>query len=212
MYLLVSIHVNPAIKMILKNQYFVQIAAIFTLFIYFVAANSCDSSIPGVRTAILEPIQPIFNPEAPTQAIGGGSEQMLAQTFTVGRDGILTGIYLPIGCSDGILKIEIRNVEDEVPGPTILAENSFEADDIRSQVGVFERFRFSEVSVTAGQQLSFVLKNESGSCGMSRGPAGDSYTGGEAWFDARPNPPGWRPLTIGTGIHDLVFLMLMELE
>ncbi|MCC5907319.1 MAG: hypothetical protein JJU13_13995 [Balneolaceae bacterium] len=174
--------------------------------------TSCDIPDDEITGIILEPIQPVFDADSPTQAIGGSSEQMLAQTFTVERDGNLAGVYLPIGCSDGTLEIEIRNVEDDIPGSTLLAENSFVADDIRSGVGVFERLRFPEVSVTAGQQLSFVLKNETGSCGMSRAPTGDSYTGGEAYFDARPNEPGWRPLTIGTGIHDLVFLMVMELE
>jgi hypothetical protein len=174
--------------------------------------TSCDIPNNEITGIILEPIQPVFDGDSPTQAIGGGSEQILAQTFMVERDGSLTGIYLPIGCSDGTLEIEIRNVEDDLPGSTLLAENSIEAGDVRSGVGVFERLRFPEVSVTAGQQLSFVLKNESGSCGMNRALEGDSYTGGEAYFDARPNEPGWRPLTIGTGIHDLVFLMVMELE
>ena len=174
--------------------------------------TSCDMPENEIKGTILEPIQPIFDTDGPTQAIGGSSEQILAQTFTVERDGTLTGIYLPLGCADGALKIELRNIEDELPGADILSENSFEADDVMSEVGVFERFRFPGVSVTSGQELSFVLKNETGSCGMSRGPEGDSYTGGEAYFDARPNEPGWRPLTIGTGIHDLVFLMIMELE
>ena len=173
---------------------------------------SCDMPGSDERSAILEPLQPIFTTGTPTQAIGGNSEQMLAQTFTVQRDGYLTGIYLPLGCSDGVLDIEIRNVDENLPGTVVLAENSYEADEIRSEVTVLELFRFPEVSVEAGQKLSFVLKNDNGSCGMSRAPEGDTYTGGEAYYDARPNAPGWRPLTIGTGIHDLVFLMVMELE
>ena len=186
--------------------------SIIFLPICFLLLVSCDEPRTEKRSVILEPIQPIFNAEAPTQAIGGNSEQMLAQTFTVQRDGVITGVYLPIGCSDGILAIEIRNVVDDIPGSTVISENSFEANEIRSDVGVFEQLHFPEISVTAGQRLSLVLKNDTGSCGISRGPEGDPYTGGEAWFDARPNAPGWRPLTIGTGIHDLVFLVVMELN
>lgn len=174
--------------------------------------TSCDSPEGDGYSIILEPIQKFFDAEGPTQAVGGNSEQMLAQTLTLERDGNLTGIYLPIGCTNGTLEIEIRNVEDGLPGSTLLAKNTYDASGIRSEVGTFERFHFPKVSVTAGQRLSFVLKNESGSCGLSRGLAGDLYTEGDAFFDARPNAPGWRPLTIGTGIHDLVFLMVLEMK
>ena len=169
--------------------------------------------MPGnvLRSTILEPVQPVLTFGTPTQAIGGNSDQILAQTFTVQRDGFLTGIYLPLGCSDGILNIEIRDVEENLPGTVVLSESSYEADEIRSGVTIFELLRFPEVSVEAGLKLSFVLRNDSGSCGMSRAPEGDTYSGGEAYYDARPNAPGWRPLTIGTGIHDLVFLVVMEL-
>jgi hypothetical protein len=213
LYLLVqfSILLNPTDMNNLSKRSYLCFSIIFLPF-YILLLISCDEPRTEMRAVILEPIQPIFNTEAPTQAIGGNSEQMLAQTFTVQRDGVITGVYLPIGCSDGALDIEIRNVDDDTPGSVILTGNSFEADEIRSGVGVFERLRFPEISVIAGQRLSFVLKNDNGSCGMSRGPVGDSYTGGEAWFDARPNAPGWRPLTIGTGIHDLVFLVVLELD
>ena len=117
---------------------------------------SCDMPGSDERSTILEPLQPIFTTGTPTQAIGGNSEQMLAQTFTVQRDGYLTGIYLPLGCSDGVLDIEIRNVEDNLPGTVVLSESSYTADEIRSDVTVFELFRCPELSVEAGLKLSFV--------------------------------------------------------
>ena len=58
--------------------------------------------------------------------------------------------------------------------------------------GVFQSFRLrGRLDVVVGQQLAFVLSNAEGSCGLASAPAGDSYASGEAFFDARPNPPGW---------------------
>lgn len=182
------------------------------LMAFFINTTACEDPRSDENRAILEPVQQNLDATSGTSAIGGGSEQMLAQTFTIEREGTLAGIYLPIGCSDGILEIEIRNVEADEPGSIVHSSQVFEADDIVRDVSVFERFRITALTVAAGDRLAFVLKNESGSCGMARGPVGDSYTGGEGYFDARPNAPGWRPLTIGTGIHDLPFLIVLELE
>jgi hypothetical protein len=55
-----------------------------------------------------------------------------------------------------------------------------------------------------GTQYAFVLQS-SGSCGLMPGPVGDPYAGGDAYFDAAPNPPGWYSISIGTDRFDLGF-------
>ncbi len=178
--------------------------------VFILLASACEDLRTEGKVTILEPVQHVLDAETGTNAIGGGSEQILAQTFTIERNGNLTGIYLPIGCSDGNLEIEIRNVEADELGSTVHSSEVFSADDIVRDVRVFQLFALPFLSVSAGDQLAFVLQNESGSCGMARGPEGDSYRGGEGFYDARPNAPGWRSITIGTGIHDLPFLIVLE--
>ena len=196
-----------AIKTLFKT-----ICCLILLSVFILHASACEDLRTERKVTILEPVQHVLDAETGTNAIGGGSEQILAQTFTIERNGNLTGIYLPIGCSDGNLEIEIRNVEAGEPGSTVHSREVFSADDIVRDVSVFQLFSLSSFSVSAGDRLAVVLQNESGSCGMARGPEGDSYSRGEGFYDARPNAPGWRPLTIGTGIHDLPFLIVLEAD
>lgn len=175
-------------------------------------ATACDGAPqPGTNETILEPIQPGFAPAAPTHAIGGASEQQLAQTFTIVRDGTLAGVFLPVGCGSGQLEIEIRNVEGDEPGTTVLGSQHFSAESIVTDVTVFKLFRLPGLPVSAGDRLAMVLRNPTGSCGMASGPEGDPYPGGEAFFDARPNPPGWLRL-FGRGVNDLAFQVMLEVS
>jgi hypothetical protein len=48
--------------------------------------------------------------------------------------------------------------------------------------------------------------SSAGDCAVWAGPVGDPYTGGHAWFDARPNAPHvWVRANVGTGRDDLPF-------
>lgn len=170
---------------------------------------SCIGSRTG--ETILEPIQPVIVSSAPTQAIGGSSEQKLAQTFTINREGILTGVFLPLNCSSGELDVEIRDVAGNEPGTAVLSSGSFNAESIVTEVTVFKLFRLPDVAVSNGDRLTLVLTNSSGTCGVSSGPIGDLYTDGEGFYDARPNPPGWpRFLDFDSTAQDLAFQVLLE--
>lgn len=99
-----------------------------------------------------------------------------------------------MGCESGRLNIQIVSLTPEgLPGNTVLGRSSINARRLPNIAdGGFQKLRIrGRVNVTAGQKLAFTLSNMTGSCGVVSAPAGDSYSGGEAFFDARPNPPGW---------------------
>jgi len=64
--------------------------------------------------------------------------------------------------------------------------------------------------VAPGDVYTLVLRNTGGSCGLLRGPEGDPYAGGEGFFAARPNPPGWIPFSATETRLDLPFLVVVR--
>jgi hypothetical protein len=143
--------------------------------------------------------QPLIDLSSPTTtAIGGASEQKLAQTFTVGIDGRLAGVGIPVGgCQGGVLEIEVQGLgADGLPDGVTRVRKSIDTAGLPSPVPAsFVEIRLPRrLAVAAGDTLAVVLSNETGSCGLAQSPDGDTYTAGRAFFDARPNPPGWLPL------------------
>jgi len=146
-------------------------------------------------------------------AIGGGSEQKLAQVFTAGRGGRLTHVTLPIGCQPTeVLRVSIQETTAGVPNGNILSDLSlpgtiFPPTAPSPGVG----FRIVELRrrprLLAGQQYAIVLEAGSVSCYVYPGPVGDSYPAGSGYFDARPNGPGWLPILPN---NDLPFQTFME--
>lgn len=127
-------------------------------------------------------------------AIGGSYEQVLAQTLTVEIGGNIDGVYLPVGCSDGALYLEVRDVVAGEPGPTVLDSQLVPAH----LLPLTQRFKFiafkGGAKVRAGDEIALVLSNPKGECGIARSRLSSDYAGGHAFFDSRPNPPGtWIP-------------------
>lgn len=185
----------------------------FTLALSFVLiASLAHGQSPSV---FVDQMQPIIDETVGGLAIGGASEQQLAQTVTVARDGHLRGVFLPIGCESGRLAIEVRNVDlTGAPGAVVLARHMFDSEDVTPIGPIFRYFKLgndSDLSFTAGARFAIVLRNPTGSCGIFRGPALDSYTRGAGFFDARPNPPGWIPFSETETRLDLPFMTVMKL-
>jgi hypothetical protein len=156
-------------------------------------------------------MQPDFDAEVGPLAVGGPSEQMLAQTLTATIGGRIIGVFLPIACSSGKLEVELRDVENGGPGSTILTTGSTGAAHLPPLGPYFRLLAVSGGPVVApGDMYTLVLRNTEGSCGILRGPEGDSYPGGEGFFDARPNPPGWIPFSATETRLDLPFLMVVR--
>jgi len=158
-------------------------------------ATAAVAQPPGLH---VDQEQPAIDAGSLTLAIGGPSEQMLAQTVTVGLDGRLAEVRFPIGCEDGVLDVEIQGTTATgEPDGVVLVRRSFAASRLPGVVpATFETLGLPRrLAVSPGDTLAIVLRNDSGSCGLASPPAGDTYPGGQAFFDARPNPPGWLPLS-----------------
>jgi len=153
----------------------------------FLAALAGSAGAAGT----LDQQQPVVDLAVGGFAIGGFYEQKLAQTFTAGVSGQLVEVQVPASCDTGSnLLVSIYGASNGLPSATLLASQSVNSAAL-SGGGVFNAVDFSSpATVTAGSQLTIVLTS-TGGCGIFQGPAGDSYSGGNLYFDSRPNPPGW---------------------
>jgi len=159
---------------------------------------------------------PILDQEQPTIdtspgfvfAIGGGSQQKLAQVVTPGRTGNLTELDLSLAC-DGDLTIQVQGVSGAKPSGTVLGTLITTAP-VPFPTSFRSFVLLSPIAVTAGVPYAIVLSS-TGSCGIWPGPVGDPYVGGNAFFDSRPNPAGvWEPLSLGNGREDLPFRTFVD--
>lgn len=153
----------------------------------------------------------IANPIPFTLAVGGSSQQRLAQTLTVEVGGQLAGVFLPISCANGRVLVEIRDVKGDLPGARILASQSVRAADLDAP------FRFTFVDMrskhvfTPGMQVAIVVGNDKGSCGLAPAPVSVAYAGGRGSFEALPNPAGFIPFSDFPGTaDDLPFQLVLE--
>jgi hypothetical protein len=139
---------------------------------------------PLVAASQVDQQQPVIDITVGGLAIGGGSQQKLAQVVTVGISSFLTEVRFPIA--------------DEEPNGIVLNSETFAGEELPAYAPnpvSFRSFSFSRPTMfLAGDQLAIVLKSSGSSalegCGIFQGPAGDSYARGRAFFDARPNPEG----------------------
>jgi hypothetical protein len=153
----------------------------------------------------------IENPIPFTLAVGGSSQQRLAQTLTIEVGGRLAGVFLPISCANGKVLVEIRDVKGDLPGARILASQSVRAADLDAPF----RFTFVEMKsrlvFTAGSQVAIVVSNDSGSCGLAPAPVSVAYAGGRGSFEALPNPPGFIPFSdFPATADDLPFQLVLD--
>jgi len=175
-------------------------------------AGMAAAPAPVTAQAVLDQEQAAFvsMPDGPHLAIGSDSEQKLAQTVTAGRNGALSRIDLPVACvGSGDLVVRITDVtRGGEPGSRVLSTTRVPAERLLGTVPP----SFSEipldapVTMTSGQRFAITLEVAGPRCTLSAGPDGDPYGRGTAFFDARPNPPGWAPLrSISSPYDDLPF-------
>lgn len=175
----------------------IAVAGIFVLFAatVFAAAPVLDQSAPADPAAAL------------TWAVGGPSNQFLAQTLTVGLGGRLVEVRVPIGgCGGGTVIVEIRDVDPSTgePGTTVFVSRSYDADFFPGVVSTeFQPLRLGgRAGVSPGDRLAIVLSNPTGSCGVQMGPAGDPYAGGRGYSSDDLAPGTWIPISTGVGATD----------
>lgn len=144
--------------------------------------------------------QPIIDASVGGLAIGGTSDQILAQTVTAGIAGDITEVRFPVACASGALVVEIQGVTATgQPDGVVRASTSIAAASLPAFFPAPPEFRglsfSSPASIGVGDRFAIVLDNPTGECGVFQGPVGDPYAGGSGFFDARPNPVGvWEPL------------------
>ena len=145
---------------------------------------------------------------ADNMAVGGAFHQRLAQTLTVEVGGTLEGVFLPIGCGsnagNGKITVEIHDVAGGQPGPTVLASRKVAPGEFDSPNA---RFTFVPIpgalALAAGQQIAVVIERAKGEdCACHQSPVGSDYPGGQGFFEALPNPPGWVPFSTFPGTPD----------
>jgi len=104
----------------------------------------------------------------------------LAQTFTVGVNGTLDAVNLPVFCSSGNLTVSIRRLSGSNPSnaSTDIIDTVTLTDNLDPDGLLF--VDLNDVPVTSGQQLAIAVAS-SGSCGWSTANSG-SYPDGSGRF------------------------------
>lgn len=162
----------------------------------------------GVGAAFVAQFGDEFDQQQPTidqtqdgMAIGGASQQKLAQTVTAGAAVQLSEVRLPIACTpnaDLILSIQGVTATGE-PNGVVLSTRTFAGATLPAfspAPAAFRGFALpTPLQLTAGMKYAIVLTSTgltaSENCASFRGPVGDPYSGGNMHFDARPNAPQW---------------------
>lgn len=134
--------------------------------------------------------QPQIGDTSLVLAIGGSWDPKLAQVVTSPVTGELVDVWLrPAG--GGSVQLDIEDVTGlGAPGGVSLLSQTLDFE--MPPPTALVRFALeTPVALEAGARFAIVLHGGLGA--IYRGPEGDPYPGGSAWFEALPNPPGWVP-------------------
>jgi hypothetical protein len=144
----------------------------------------------------IDQAQPVIDATVGSLALGGTNEQMVAQVFTAGITGDVTGVMVPIEPVSGALILELRDAPGGIPGSQLLSSETFSIANLPAADA--DGFRPLSLAVSvpcaAGSAYALVLKATDQAAGggftLRQGPVGDPYPRGGAFYDARPDPPG----------------------
>lgn len=143
--------------------------------------------------SMIDQQQPIIDTTIGGLGVGGASQQRLAQVVTQGVTGFLTEVRFPVACSSGDLVVEIQGAEADRPNGIVLTSQTVPGATLPTFFPSPPSFRSLALStpvlLSSGDRFAIVLSS-AGACGVFRGPTGDSYPGGNLFFDARPNAAG----------------------
>ena len=155
-----------------------------------------------IACTMVDQEQPVVDFAALPLAIGGNSEQELAQTFTAGSTGLLCGVELSLICSSadssGEITVAIFDAMAGKPGPNMLVEKTVLAASIppATVVDPLSALFAFDVPLMVDQDTVYTIvitidPQGAGTtpCGLNQGPLGDSYAGGDGFFTALPNDP-----------------------
>lgn len=160
-----------------------------TLIFAMISGLLALSKTLGQAVGDVDQEQPIIDVTVGGAAIGGSSEQKLAQMVTPGVSGLLTEVRLPVACDSAAdLRVEIQGVANGKPDGNVFATELFDGADLppffqTPGVVTLRSFTFSAPAmVEAGQPFAIVLfamgSSPLNGCGVFQGPEGDSYPAG----------------------------------
>ena len=135
---------------------------------------------------VLDQEQPLIEPAHGTRALGGATEQKLAQSVTAGISGRLVEVHVPVACGSGEVILEIFGVSDSgAPASPAVAREILPAAEFArlTDPPAFHRFVIDPAPrFAAGDRFMIALRDKSGACEMWLSPAGDTYPPGDGWF------------------------------
>lgn len=142
-------------------------------------------------------------------ALGGSVSQQLAQSFTLHRKGRLSHVMLPISCQPkAVVHVTIEKTSAGAPNGSVLAHEAvpgYVFTSIPTPAIGMRMIEFTSPAELGPGQYAFTLTAKDGDCGVYPGPGGSSHGGGQGWFIADGNPPGWIELFDAGGVRDLAF-------
>jgi PASTA domain len=175
-----------------------------------VAATALALTTAAAADPVLDQWQPVFGSTL-SLGIGGGprSDQKLGQVVTAGIAGRVSAVGLVVACDGGSgLLLQIQ--EAPLQGASQVLSSHVVTGIGPDFPTAFRTYALATpVFMARGSKFAIVL-HSTGSCGMRPGPDGDPYPGGQGYFDARPNPPGWLCLCSFPGFWDLPFQTFVE--
>lgn len=150
------------------------------IWLFLILASTANAGI------VLDQQQPLIEPAHVTRAIGGASEQQLAQTVTAGISGRLVEVHVPVACGSGEVILEISGLSASgAPGAPTFARELRPAGEFApvADPPVFHRFVLDPAPrFDAGDRFTILLRDNTGACEMWLSPTGDAYPRGDGWF------------------------------
>ncbi|KAB8164892.1 hypothetical protein FKV24_017365 [Lysobacter maris] len=142
-------------------------------------------------------------------ALGGSVSQRLAQSFTLDRAGVVSHVMVPMSCQPkAIVQVTLEKTSGGKPNGSVLAYEKvpgYVFTSIPTPAIGMRMIEFTSPAKLGPGQYAFTLTAKDGDCGVHPGPNGSHYAGGQGWFIADDNPPGWIELFDAGGVRDLAF-------
>ena len=176
------------------------IALAVGLIALFVFSMARPSTGQAQAAPVVDQQQTLIDATVGGLAIGGGSDQKLAQVFTPAVSGALTEVRLAVGCTGADLVVEIQGASSlggigGGPNGSVLGSQTFAGATLDGFPAALRSLPLAApVQLAAGLPYAIVLRaanqtSSFSSCASYQATPGDTYSGGNMYFIAAPNSP-----------------------
>jgi hypothetical protein len=140
-----------------------------------------------------------------------GPSQYVAQTFTAGLTGALTGVSIDVASGDvGELFVRVVGVTNGLPNGTVLGERFLWTPTLEpmSSAPLSYVVSFAPIYITAGTQYAIVVTYTGNTThGTWSGGEGDPYPGGSVFLSDEYTLTQWTPAQAGLDLHFRTFVV-----